>query len=337
MRAPLAPAPVSVAPSAPVRRPAPAHALLGLQRRAGNRAVGRLLQRYADIPVAAQSTDEWPAGADVRVSEDGTMAVREDGPEGSQALWATQERIDAANRALAATQSPISLRAGSGTLAGTAPMDASLPLATTSGLSWRRVLSVVEPVNAMNGTSGPSMLIWADCGRSAREILGVGRDGRAVKVTWVDAHGAPQDTDAYDADEAARYVLGGSTWKPTEFDTRRDAYRKLDAGNRERFDVTHGLGGAVVPDVGEAYVMDGEEPLPGRRYWNFHWATVVMRNAGELITLENYGTADPYEQNAGWNFQMYAAPGTPGLTFHDAHRADETHGALPITMEASRR
>ena len=79
--------------------------LLALQRRVGNGAVAAMaggrrqtVSRYVDLQPADQSPDEWPAGAPIRLANDGTMAVEQAGAKGSKRLWATLARIAESKR-----------------------------------------------------------------------------------------------------------------------------------------------------------------------------------------------------------------------------------------------
>ncbi|MFP2934219.1 hypothetical protein ACLESO_55685, partial [Pyxidicoccus sp. 3LG] len=100
-----------------------------------------------------------------------------------------------------------------------------------------RTLSRVEPENLATGTAGNTMNIWADCGRSGRDVMGAGRGtgknfdemtaryrkyetpGFFTKLFDMDWSGRPRlvekETSAYSPDtmkaEILRDKLGGAT------------------------------------------------------------------------------------------------------------------------------
>ena len=89
-------------------RAGPHAGVLALQRAAGNRATCRLIQRYKKVP----ASKNWGGlGFDLRVSDDGEMAVKDSGvyPEGQgralQKLWATDRVIADAKQRLNANGS----------------------------------------------------------------------------------------------------------------------------------------------------------------------------------------------------------------------------------------
>ena len=70
--------------------------------------------------------------------------------------------------------------------------------------------------------------------------------------------------------------------------------------------------------------------------WNFHWAGVVMKSAGDTMTLENYSVSKYHVENKKWAFQLYGV-GKKGQSFHDEHKDKHMqHGDAPTTMTAQR-
>ena len=316
----------------PPRAAPPETAVLALQRSAGNAAVAQMLQRYAQIPPAEQTPGEWPADWLVRVSDDGTMAVRQDDLAGSRVLWATPDRIDASNSALAKKGSSIRLRQGSGTLAGTAPAYDTL------GIPQRTYLVSAEPEDTSSAAPRTTLDLWADCAKSAREVMGVGGADAAadkVRATWVQ-RGKTVETSSSDArdmaDEIIQAELGGmltNGW---------DVYAGLTPEERDRFDAAHGINKYVNPNVGEAFAMRSDDVRNLLQFtWSFHWAGVVLSNGAEHVTLENFGIKnEPETRNQEWTFQLYGTPWA-GQTFHEDHKADQEHGRDPTTMHGSPR
>ena len=111
--------------------------------------------------VANQGVGKWNVGDPVRVSEDGKMAVAEKDP--NHKFWAIPELVDSSNTVLEDNKSVIRLKALGGTLESPAPNG-----------SGARSLNRVTPENKSNGTSGDTMKLWADCGKSCRDVVGAG-------------------------------------------------------------------------------------------------------------------------------------------------------------------
>ncbi len=318
--------------------------VLALQRTAGNAAIARalaqrapaaapVLQRYTEIATAAQTADEWSAGGKpVRVADDGSMAVRQDSQYGSHRLWAAASRIALANAALIDKGSVVRLKAGADTIKGTP---------STGGPS--RTLNSVEPQNTATSTSGTTMSIWADCGMSARDVMGVGGGGgkNYADVTAKYTDGSEKQTSASNpkamADEILKKTLGKNFIGSSTADGWK-RYWKLKPAAREQFDKDHGLNRYAEPDVGDGFTMaSGGNDYPGKATWNFHWAGVIMSNGTDHVTLENYAVGDASVKNTDWDFQMYGPPSKSGQTFHDQHKATQQHGDAPTTMAVGQR
>src|SRR5207244_11067722 len=114
------------------------------------------------VPVKAQGPSHWNARKPIRVSDDGKLAVREDEYEGGRRAWADAALVSAANGRLASIGSVLRLRSAGRTITGTAPTGTKV------------TLPEVEPENTATGTKGASMELWADCGRSGRDVMGAG-------------------------------------------------------------------------------------------------------------------------------------------------------------------
>jgi hypothetical protein len=82
-------------------------------------------------------------------------------------------------------------------------------------------------------------------------------------------------------------------------------------------------------------MSSGGASFPGKTTWNFHWAGVVMRSGGDVVTLENFAVGDPDAKNTDWNYQMYGPPSRTGQTFHEQHKASQQHGMQPTTMRVA--
>jgi hypothetical protein len=210
----------------------------------------------------------------------------------------------------------------------------------------------VDPENTANGTKGDTMELWADCGKSGRDVMGAGEGsgGGSMKAaatvphepTWMEsaveyATGTkPPATEEYETsasgpnamkNEILVRILGGT---PAQAWAKYQAMSKAD---RDKFDEQAKINRFAAPHVGEGFTMrSGGANYPGYTTWNFHWAGVVLASGHDRVTLENYSVNDPAVKNADWKFQMYGPPSKAGQTFHDQHLATKQHGDMPITL-----
>jgi hypothetical protein len=145
--------PAGASPRGPIPSPSfglgPA-AALALQRTAGNRAVVQALQRYA---MKSYTRTTW------RQADDMSFATRDGYP--NHELWAKPGKAAKSNTALSAVKSDIEL-------VETAKEDTF----ENDDKSVVVKLKKVEAKNKVNGTQGDSMLLYADCGRSASVVVG---------------------------------------------------------------------------------------------------------------------------------------------------------------------
>jgi hypothetical protein len=140
-------APAATPAAAPLIGPALA---LALQRTAGNRALVQALQRYAE---KTYTKTTW------RQADDMSMATRTGYP--NHELWAKPGKAAKSNTALKAVKSDIEL-------VETAREDTFWNDDKSVVVKLRKV----EAKNNVNGTQGDSMMLWADCGRSASVVVG---------------------------------------------------------------------------------------------------------------------------------------------------------------------
>jgi len=279
------------------------------------------LHRYTEVPIELQKPGHWDAKKPVRVSEDGMMAVRQDEPAGGQEAWADPGLISTASGTLAAAGSVLQLHNGAGTITGTSPTGKS------------RTLSKIEPENTATKTKGASMELWADCGRSSRDVMGAGKGtGGGDMVAEFTIGGKPvltakgTDPEAM-KNEAMQKLLGGSVadaWKK---------YFSMTKAQRAEVDKKAGINKFAAPGVGGGFTMSsGGANYPGATTWNFHWAGVVMVSGSDRMTLENYATGVPDEKNSSWDFQMYGSAARAGQTFYEQHKATHEHGMEPTVL-----
>lgn len=119
------------------------------------------VQCYRPYSAEEQRPNVWRAGKPVRVSEDGRLAVGQDGGYGSHDLWAEASMIGPADHVLQTTGSRYRLTAGQDQLVGPAPNSGQL-----------RTLTRVVPIYGPTWESGSDMTMPDDCGVAAHEVTG---------------------------------------------------------------------------------------------------------------------------------------------------------------------
>jgi len=312
---------------------------------------------YTPLKLEEQEEKAWDAQMPLRVSDDGHMAVGEEGSYGSHSFWTEPGLLNAANAALASNKSVMKLTTGTEKLVGQAP----------DGTGERTLLEVIAE-NRATGTKGDDMTLWADCGRSFRDVAGVGEGtGKNYERTtavfnWKknpdpkvlakflaimkkigleapvagNASGEAE-TRAYSPENMkneilSRFMEGGdiSLYEAME--------KHLSKEEMQILDEFMGINRFASPQVGEGYTIStGGENFEGKKTWNFHWAGVVMKSGGDNVTLENYATGEAEAKNSDWEFQMYGPPSKEGQTFHEQHRGMKQHGKSPTTMRVRKR
>ncbi|MEF8852342.1 MAG: hypothetical protein V5A28_07985 [Haloarculaceae archaeon] len=260
-----------------------------------------------------------------RIAKDSRMAVRQDSQ--LHHFWATKAKVDESNRILDSKDSVIRLYTDTPKLKVPAKVAGE-----------ERVLQRVLPENVANTTSGENMNIWADCGRSARDVMGAGGGSGWGDMTAV------YDTTGI---ETKPTLLPGEMKKEifnklfrTSGDRGLKQYQSLPEKYQAWIDRWLGLDEYATPETGEGYTIStGGAEHPKIRgdddvdSYNFHWAGVVMTSDDDRTVLENYAVGDASVQNEDWDFQMYGPPSKPEQTFHHQHREMGLHGTAPTTME----
>jgi hypothetical protein len=311
--------------------------------------VNSSMHSYTEVDTTEQSDDHWKASAPLRVAEDGNLAVAEEQPVNHR-LWAKPDLIESSNKVLAANKSVIKLNASGGTLKGPAPNG-----------SGNRELARVLPQNQANGTSGESMKLWADCGKSCRDVIGAGRgtgwNVGNMAARYRDVHrpwytqipilgpllgwifGGPKvkekQTGASDPEEMKKEIfnqkLGGTG------DEGLKKYEAMTSAEKDKFDRETGINKYTMPGVGQGFTMSSGGEAAGPMTWNFHWAGVIVASGTDRVTLENYSVNDPTVENTDWQFEMYGSPAKAGQTFFEQHKASGQHGKSPTAMQVELR
>jgi len=248
------------------------------------------------------------------------------------------------------------------------------------------------------GNKSDWLALWTDCGRASREIMGTGGDApkgvymkgnQEVETdysynpgTWTDEVYL-QGFQAFMADgknvkhlknaglmEKKKVFFIFTKWEkkePVDGAQAKQFFYELDEKGRLAFAQQVGMNEGVNPEIGEAYTMATGYDLPGfakvGRTWNFHWAGVIMKDAGDNVTLEGYAVSASKQEinkvkakyaknpavlkqklrelrdkyagwvNRDWVFQMYGTEKAE-QTFHQEHLDSGTHGTRATTLKA---
>ena len=278
----------------------------------------KVVQRYAEIDTAAQSNQEWDAGQDLRVSDNG-MAIAAVDPSAKMA-YAHPSLIAQSNRELVARGSGVTLVEQSDSIQGSAPDG-----------SGRHTLKKVLPQMAFSaGGSGTSATSWEDCGRMSREVMGQTGMDQAPHGLIHNSSGQLEETPAsFSPEHQMGNALVAAGLGPNRASAEA-AYYAMSPADREAFDQRHGLNRFAAPEVGEAFSIHEAEGF------NFHWGGVIFNTAGDRVTLENFAKGNGYDaQDSNWYFRMYGPPSRPGQTWHD--QWTPTDGRQPFTVRTSTR
>jgi hypothetical protein len=287
-----------------------------------------LLQRYTAFPTADQAGGKslgWvhPGSADLRVSDDGQMAVEDKGwgANKSKRAWTTPTKISESNAILAAQGSRVKLVSKGPGISGKAPGSPKKPSTT---------LEEIEPVKAVGGGT---LDLASDCGSACKQVMGSGGPGKDVAVlkegkreqylTPRTYHGGNPTTPEEWSEELFKKEFGAGL-------TRAEAYKKYDelsSADKKKFDRKYGINLFAVPEIGEGLTVSTEKDMPGfatkgAHTWNFHYAATVLKSGPDYTTLENAAGWLPTD----WIFFMYG-PASKGQTFHEFHGATDTHGS----------
>lgn len=273
--------------------------VLALQRAAGNRATCRLLQRYTKVPASAN----WAGlGFDLRVSDDGEMAVKDSGvyPEGQgralQKLWASDRVIKHAKQRLSANGSIYEVHRGS-RLDGAA-----------------NDLYEVEVENKVLGTRGSSVGTLLNCNNNTGQALGVNdlhedygkKPQLAVKLGPGGQRIRPSAPDQFgnDAMAEARAEITGKD----DVEKAKKEYGGMKSSKKAERAEQAGVNQAADAHAGEGYGIWAS--------YGSHFAPVIAESGGDRVTLEAHfqskaaqfpgmkpGEAD--WNNPEWYFRMY--------------------------------
>lgn len=272
------------------------------------------VQAYARVPVARQQPGQWDAGVDLRVSDDGRLALAD----GTHRFWATTDIIEQSDSALRNLGSPFMFNVGNGTLVGKAP-------AAGAGGSALMRLSPVLPVNLDNGSQADALRTIEACSSHGQHLIGAGLNqgahNMARGMAVVTGTGANESERRYDKrgsggqGRADTRVMGDLRAEVTGVarDDAEAAYGAMDPSAKTERAHTLGINQFAEPQVGEALAVYAAVEKLKAGSFPMHFAGVVARSGPDYVTLENYAKSPGKDRKPGdsdlssndWTVKMY--------------------------------
>lgn len=287
-------------------------------------AVSDSVHNYTLVRNRDQSPGNYQAGMDLRVSEDGRAAVA-DGQ--TKHCFAELALILEADKILQSKGSGVKLSWLPDVLEGEAP----------DGSGTKRQLLRVQPELKMSdsGKNGDKQTLYADCGRSSREVMGPTTTNTFPVGLHRDASGKEHETTrrSSDPNDLLGDILINAGLGKTRQEARK-AYEDLSAEDREKYDKRLGLNKYAQAGVGDAFTTVRHRDA--KIDWDYHWAGVLMATGQDRVTLENVteGKRMPISRkNDEWFFNMYGPSVTGAGSFHNENKGN-LGGDSAITLTA---
>ncbi len=260
-------------------------------------AVRRRIQRYTMIPQAEQAVNYWQGlNADLRVSDDGNMAVKHingapSNTNAYQEFYATPAVLQHSANVLQQIDSAFTLAQGGATLVGTKP--------NSKWDKWRRNYKTLYRADISNqdlARTGRADHTFNACSANTSNFLGVLRSEPGdpnrleqrrniiLKLEGAIDHNNQQINVGEDIGAAlieARKIVTGENVSSEA----KDAYNDMWESMRRWISWRYGVNESAVPDVGEAWaIMQGGQ---GGRSGMGHFAPVIAKSGHDSVTLEN--------------------------------------------------
>lgn len=263
--------------------------------------VAAAVRNYTLMTPAEQTmAGQWTAGGNALVGDQGrTVTTSAD----KHACYADPALITEANAILRAKKSGIAIEPGGAGVSGMAP----------DGSGFKSTVKVAYKILSDEDNEE----FYADCGVSAREVMGgMGTDTPPAAI-FTDAGGTRQATARSRDPENFRDEIYLRAGLGTDRASAHAAYNALTDPEKEAFDQKHGINRYAAPGVGEAFTRRRDDQLRGTGF-NFHWGAVIMVAGGDRVTFENYTKGKGYmAKDADWYFATYGPPSKPGQTWHE--------------------
>ncbi|MCB9734289.1 MAG: hypothetical protein H6745_16960 [Deltaproteobacteria bacterium] len=285
---------------------------------------------------AGKETPYGGLNALLRVSDDGRMATPDPGEgSGTHVFYAEQSIISSANSTLKGLKSPVSVRAGGGSITGRKNHRKKSPI----------TLKEVVPANARTETEGDGMKSYEGCNMNAWETMGALAEGqKSIKRAGKGMDPLRFDTTSRDhmlpvgdvRSEIAKRELGR---KPEGKEESKEVYGELDEKTRSKYAKKLGINQHAAPTkVGQSLQVARASGSQGKDPFLMHWAPVVAKAGGDYVTLENFGRSNSERKegdtnlaSSDWHFRMYGPANRKGSnpfgkgedqSYHAEHKAE---------------
>ncbi len=262
--------------------------------------VARSTRHYTEFSVADQiAANQWMVGTKAKVGDEGRTVTTQVKHE----CYADPALITEANAILKAKGSGVNIEPGGGGPSGFAP----------GGSGFKSTVKVNYKILSDEDNEE----FYADCGVSAREVMGeAGADVSPMGI-YQDAAGTRQETARSKNPADFRDEIFMKAGLGPDRASAHAAYNALSGAEKDEFDKKHGINQYAAPGVGEAYTRRRDDMLGGTGF-NFHWGGVIMVAGGDRVTFENYTKGKGYKaRDEDWYFATYGPPTKPGQTWHE--------------------
>ncbi len=234
-------------------------------------------------------TGQWQAGVNLRVSDDGRMAVEV----GGKHAWAEKDVIVRSSKALEGVGSDLRLHYG------------CVPLVGPDVDGNPHTLVPAVPENVKEGGSGADMKMWQACISAAREVVGSEYDEQqGLTAVYKKKHSWLHEMFGFDPDEKE-----GSYTHYTAASDPIQMSEEIHAHTKGLSDQQAGINQYADPKVGQAFsIAHAPGDKLGANDYPYHVAGVVMKSGGDYVTVEAFRPEmdihGPHLTNK-WNFDMY--------------------------------
>ena len=263
--------------------------------------VAPAVRDYTLMTAAEQvMASEWQAGGDALVGDQGrTVTTKAD----KHACYADPALITEANAILRAKKSGVSIEPGGAGVSGMAP----------DGSGFKSTVKVAYKILSDEDNEE----FYADCGVSAREVMGETGTDTPPAAVFTDAAGTRRETARSKDPADFRDEIYMRAGLGADRASAHTAYNNLTDDEKKAFDQKHGINRYAAPGVGEAFTRRRDDQLGGSGY-NFHWGAVIMVAGGDRVTFENFTKGRGYmAKDKDWYFSTYGPPSKPGQTWHE--------------------
>jgi len=262
------------------------------------------VRKYTDFsPDQQTAASQWKVGSNAKVGDEGRTVTTQNKHE----AYADPTLITEANAILKAKGSGVNIAPGFLGPSGYAP----------DGSGFKTTARVIYKILSDQDDEK----FYADCGVSAREVMGPSETDSSPRGIYKDAAGNRQETakstnPADFRDEI--FMKGGLGADPG---SAHAAYNALSGVDKDAFDKKYGINQYAAPGVGEAFTRRRDDMLGGSGF-NFHWGGVIMVAGGDRVTFENYTKGKGYKaKDEDWYFSTYGPPTKPAQTWHEHWRS----------------